>query len=318
MGDAGFFKGTSADQDTRFGNKEKKLLKSMTFPAAFSTKVDIKKVNLTVIKPWITEKVVQLMGFEDEVFIDYVFSLLEEPKLDPRTMQINISGFLEYPKAPQFMEELWNLLVSAQDSIGGIPKAFLDKKKEEIRQKRRKKAHEANENPRTVHDGIMIGHALAGLVRGRGLEAGRAPRTDIVGDVATQKMTIIRHDVKSTVTVEGGGAMSIDQNVVGMSGGPLTVDGMSVMVAPGTVTHENQSGGKRGMAGTIGGGEVTNGGSMGIDGGTTANHVKGGSQERLKSKKSRRRTTGIPKRTQPDGSDPTAHQATFFVPAPSP
>lgn len=58
MGDAGFFKvmylplftsdtgadcaiqqGTSADQDSRFSNKEKKLLKSMSFPPEFDQKV---------------------------------------------------------------------------------------------------------------------------------------------------------------------------------------------------------------------------------------------------------------------------------------
>ncbi|KAJ3056809.1 hypothetical protein HK097_004073 [Rhizophlyctis rosea] len=135
MGDAGFFKGTSADQDTRFGNKQKKLLKSMNFPAIYNTKVDIKKVNLTVLKPWITEKVVKLMGFEDDVLIDYIFSLLEESDVDPRNMQIQLAGFLEF-KTPEFMEALWNLLVSAQTSIGGIPQEFLDKKKEEIRKKR--------------------------------------------------------------------------------------------------------------------------------------------------------------------------------------
>lgn len=43
MGDAGFFKGTSADQDSRFSNKEKKLLKTMSFPPEFDKKVDMKK-----------------------------------------------------------------------------------------------------------------------------------------------------------------------------------------------------------------------------------------------------------------------------------
>jgi serine/arginine repetitive matrix protein 1 len=35
----GFFKGTSADQDRRFSDKELKLLKSMKFPANFEQKV---------------------------------------------------------------------------------------------------------------------------------------------------------------------------------------------------------------------------------------------------------------------------------------
>lgn len=35
----GFFKGTSADQDRRFSDKEIKLLKSMKFPPEFDKKV---------------------------------------------------------------------------------------------------------------------------------------------------------------------------------------------------------------------------------------------------------------------------------------
>lgn len=36
------------------------------------------KVNLEVIKPWITKKVTELLSLEDDVLINYVFSLLEE------------------------------------------------------------------------------------------------------------------------------------------------------------------------------------------------------------------------------------------------
>jgi hypothetical protein len=39
----------------------------------------MKKVNLEVIKPWIGKKVTELLnGFEDEVLIAYIISLLEE------------------------------------------------------------------------------------------------------------------------------------------------------------------------------------------------------------------------------------------------
>jgi len=34
------------------------------------------------------------------------------------------------------MKELWSLLVSAQENIGGIPSTFLEKKKEEIKQRK--------------------------------------------------------------------------------------------------------------------------------------------------------------------------------------
>lgn len=35
------------------------------------------KVNVEVLKPWITEKVVSILGFEDDVLINFVFSQLE-------------------------------------------------------------------------------------------------------------------------------------------------------------------------------------------------------------------------------------------------
>ena len=57
-----FFQGTSADQDNRFSDKEKKLLKQMKFEDALSTKVEMKKVKLDVMKPWISERINQLLG----------------------------------------------------------------------------------------------------------------------------------------------------------------------------------------------------------------------------------------------------------------
>lgn len=40
MADAGYFKGTSAEQDSRFANKQKKLLKQMKFPDNIDVKVN--------------------------------------------------------------------------------------------------------------------------------------------------------------------------------------------------------------------------------------------------------------------------------------
>jgi len=77
MADAGFFKGTSADQDRRFSDKELKLLKSMKFPPEFEKKVDMRKVNLSVIRPWVVKKIVELVGFEDEVVVEYAMGLRE-------------------------------------------------------------------------------------------------------------------------------------------------------------------------------------------------------------------------------------------------
>lgn len=38
----------------------------------------MRKVNLTVIRPWVAKKIVELVGFEDEVVVEYAMGLLED------------------------------------------------------------------------------------------------------------------------------------------------------------------------------------------------------------------------------------------------
>ena len=44
MTDAGYYRGTAADQDTRFQDKQKKLLKTLKFSDALTEPVDMRKV----------------------------------------------------------------------------------------------------------------------------------------------------------------------------------------------------------------------------------------------------------------------------------
>ncbi|KAF8931103.1 hypothetical protein BGZ58_007824, partial [Dissophora ornata] len=141
MGDAGFFKGTSADQDARFSDKQKKLLRSMRFPSEFNQKIDMKKVNLKVIKGWMAQRISQLLGIEDEVVVEYASGMLEDDVPDPKMMQINLQGFLD-KNSQVFVLELWKLLISAQKSLGGIPQQFLDQTKQELLQAKRIKESE--------------------------------------------------------------------------------------------------------------------------------------------------------------------------------
>ncbi|KAG0223989.1 Serine/arginine repetitive matrix protein 1 [Actinomortierella wolfii] len=131
MGDAGYFKGTSAEQDARFSNKEKKLLRTMSFPPEFNKKVDMKKVRLDLIKQGIARRLVELLGVDDDVVVEYTFGMLEEQFPDPKMMQINLQGFLGQNAQP-FVLELWKLLLSAQNSLGGIPKELLEKAKQDV------------------------------------------------------------------------------------------------------------------------------------------------------------------------------------------
>jgi serine/arginine repetitive matrix protein 1 len=38
----------------------------------------MRKVELKVIRPWVAKKVIELVGFEDEVVIEYAMGLLED------------------------------------------------------------------------------------------------------------------------------------------------------------------------------------------------------------------------------------------------
>ncbi|KAH7913108.1 PWI domain-containing protein, partial [Hygrophoropsis aurantiaca] len=171
----GFFKGTSADQDRRFSDKEVKLLKSMKFPPEFDKKVDMRKVNIQVIRPWIAKKVTELVGFEDEVVVEYAMGLLEDPSQptpDPKKMQINLTGFLTN-STPSFMSALWNLLLEAQDSPAGVPKTFVEEKKEEMRKAREGDSRAIDERDRRVRLDEIRQNERGGRGGGRGRGRGR-------------------------------------------------------------------------------------------------------------------------------------------------
>jgi len=78
MADAGFFRGTTTDQDNRFSDKEKKLLKTMKFEDILAVKVDMSKVKVDVLKPWITKRVYEILKMEDDVVVEFIFNHLEE------------------------------------------------------------------------------------------------------------------------------------------------------------------------------------------------------------------------------------------------
>uniref|UniRef100_A0A3Q3J9J0 Serine/arginine repetitive matrix protein 1 n=1 Tax=Monopterus albus TaxID=43700 RepID=A0A3Q3J9J0_MONAL len=135
--DAGFFRVRCLNLFLSFYNLSDKLhsdaLLQLKFAECLDKKVDMTKVNLEVIKPWITQRVTEILGFEDDVVIEFIFNQLEEKHPDSKMMQINLTGFLNGKNAREFMKDLWPLLLSAQENIAGIPSAFLEQKKEEIK-----------------------------------------------------------------------------------------------------------------------------------------------------------------------------------------
>ena len=49
----------------------------------------MRKIELTVMRPWIAKKIIELLGFEDEVVIEYVSGLLEDPTSPVSSRQDN-------------------------------------------------------------------------------------------------------------------------------------------------------------------------------------------------------------------------------------
>ncbi|PSS09412.1 Serine/arginine repetitive matrix protein [Actinidia chinensis var. chinensis] len=131
----GFFRGTSADQDTRFSNKQAKLLKSQKFAPELDHLVDMTKVKMDVMRPWIANRVTEFLGFEDEVLINFIYGLLDGKVVNGKEVQISLTGFME-KNTGKFMKELWVLLLSAQNNASGVPQQFLDAKEEETRKKK--------------------------------------------------------------------------------------------------------------------------------------------------------------------------------------
>lgn len=188
-----FFRGTSTDQ-VMCKNAEQKLVKKLSkegrFPDHFSQKVDMSKVSMDVMRPWITRRITELMGFEDDIVVDYcIVQLTEagEKGVDPKMLQVHLTGFMERKAAP-FCSELWKCLLSAQQSVVGVPQEFIDDKKDELRQKREEAQRVQEEISRRKRDLQLISSGQredrsrsrsgtrAARAAGAASEGGRNPR----------------------------------------------------------------------------------------------------------------------------------------------
>ncbi|KAL8829037.1 MAG: hypothetical protein Q9170_006339 [Blastenia crenularia] len=159
-------------------NVDAKLLKQTKFPPEFNQKIDMKKVNVEVMKKWIAGKISEILGSEDDVVIELCFNLLEGSRFpDIKVLQIQLTGFLD-KDTPKFCKELWTLCLSAQSNPQGVPKELLEAKKLELIQekidaeKAAEQAQHRKEQERTREKNIdNIRHrerAERGRGRGRG------------------------------------------------------------------------------------------------------------------------------------------------------
>ncbi|KAJ5769386.1 hypothetical protein N7520_003945 [Penicillium odoratum] len=143
-----------------------KLLRQTKFPPEFNHKVNLKKVNIEVIKKWIAGRINEILANEDDVIIEFCYSLLEAKDIpDIKSMQIQLTGFLD-KDTPKFCKDLWLLLLSAQENPQGVPKELLEAKKLELMQEKYLKleAEKAAEAARQQREQDMAREALAVLL----------------------------------------------------------------------------------------------------------------------------------------------------------
>ena len=128
-------------QDARFSDKQRALLRALPVPSVYRASLsvaDLQRVQLGVLSPWIHAAVAAVLGFEDDVVSSLVVNTLQQHRssrqpLDPRELQLTLTGFLEQAAAP-FVEALWQLLLSAAKEKSGIPPQLVDSSTEDSRQ----------------------------------------------------------------------------------------------------------------------------------------------------------------------------------------
>ncbi|CBX95634.1 hypothetical protein IAQ61_004460 [Plenodomus lingam] len=111
---------------------DQKRLKATKFPPEFDKKVDIEKVNIDLMKKWIANRITNILGDEDDIVVETCYNLVEQnqfPKI--KEIQIQLTGFLGKDTAT-FCKELWDLMLSAQESPMGVPRELLEAKKLEL------------------------------------------------------------------------------------------------------------------------------------------------------------------------------------------
>ncbi|KAJ6643959.1 Serine/arginine repetitive matrix protein 1 [Pseudolycoriella hygida] len=117
---------TNQQEDTQFSDIEKKLLKKMEFGDCLNQRVDMTKVKLDELRPWIDKKITDILHGDDDIMVYFIYNHLEEKKYPcPKKLQLNLNGFVKAENARLFVDELWKLLISAQESDTGVPTEFI-------------------------------------------------------------------------------------------------------------------------------------------------------------------------------------------------
>ena len=75
-----FFRGTTVEQDGRWGKSDEKMIaklsKSGKIDVILNHSIDIKKVNLDLISKWVNGRLLEIFGFEDDIVSGLIINTL--------------------------------------------------------------------------------------------------------------------------------------------------------------------------------------------------------------------------------------------------
>lgn len=154
--------------------------KQTSLPSELCVKIHTDKVDVGRLKPWINDRITELLGVEDEVLIDMISVMLEESAVhkDGGHMLRQLESFLDV-NARTFVVELWTHLASAQENAKtsetgkGVPSKFL--RDVEAERARADAAYERMRSNRERYE--QRGRAPKPYDKPRGRD-GRGPRHD--------------------------------------------------------------------------------------------------------------------------------------------
>jgi serine/arginine repetitive matrix protein 1 len=125
------------------GKKNKSGGGASGVPAEYLLSVDMSRVALAAVRPWVTRRVRELLGgLDEEVLVGMLLNTLDDAAraaaghdggsvsggaLTPLDLHVQLEPFLE-GQTTGFVRELWSLLHSASGSATGVPQVLLDKK----------------------------------------------------------------------------------------------------------------------------------------------------------------------------------------------
>ncbi|TMW46709.1 hypothetical protein DOY81_008216, partial [Sarcophaga bullata] len=122
--------GTSLLQ-SRFNYNE---IEQLRYALIMRHRIDMSRVKLDVLMPWICEQVCEVYDIEDFVYEE----LKKQQYACPRTFQIKLFNFLSVHKVLQFTSNLFEVLLASQQSGIGIPPFLMQQLKREEKKKRRR------------------------------------------------------------------------------------------------------------------------------------------------------------------------------------